>query len=135
MNRHPGIRLNKVPEVALAFWVIKVAATTLGETGGDTLSMTLHLGYGLSTIAFFALFIVTVAAQVASKSFHPFLYWAVIVATTTAGTTMADYADRSMGIGYVGGLNITLHATDDRSGSVAHFRGCCVIQPYPLAQS
>jgi uncharacterized membrane-anchored protein len=94
---------NKVPEVALAFWVIKVAATTLGETGGDALSMTMHLGYALSTAIFFALFIVLVGAQIASKSFHPFLYWSVIVATTTAGTTMADFADRSLGIGYIGG--------------------------------
>jgi uncharacterized membrane-anchored protein len=94
---------NKVPQVALAFWVIKVAATTLGETGGDALSMTMHLGYALSTVIFFTLFVVTVGAQVASKSFHPFLYWGVIVATTTAGTTMADFADRSLGIGYVGG--------------------------------
>jgi uncharacterized membrane-anchored protein len=95
--------LSKVPEVTLAFWVIKVAATTLGETGGDALSMTMHLGYALSTAVFFTLFMVTVAVQVASKSFHPVLYWGVIVATTTAGTTMADFADRSLGIGYVGG--------------------------------
>ena len=103
MNRPPEIGLSKVPEVTLAFWIIKVAATTLGETGGDALSMTMHLGYALSTVVFFAIFIVTVAAQVSARTFHPFLYWAVIVATTTAGTTMADYADRSLGIGYVGG--------------------------------
>jgi len=103
LNRSSEIRASKVPEVTLAFWIIKIAATTLGETGGDALSMTMQLGYALSTAVFFALFIVTGAAQVLSKSFHPFLYWAVIVATTTAGTTMADYADRSLGIGYVGG--------------------------------
>jgi uncharacterized membrane-anchored protein len=103
MNRPPEIALSKVPEVTLAFWIIKIAATTLGETGGDALSMTMHLGYALSTAVFFSLFIGAVAAQVASKSFSPLLYWAVIVATTTAGTTMADYADRSLGIGYVGG--------------------------------
>ena len=103
MNRATEVRSSKVPEVTLAFWVIKIAATTLGETGGDALSMTMQLGYAISTAIFLALFIVTVAAQVASKSFHPFLYWSVIVATTTAGTTMADYADRSLGIGYVGG--------------------------------
>src|ERR1700738_4366698 len=97
------IGLSKVPEVTLAFWVIKVAATTLGETGGDALSMTRHLGYALSTAVFFILFMVTGAAQVASKSFHPFLYWGVIVATTTAGTKMVDFADRSLGIGYIGG--------------------------------
>jgi uncharacterized membrane-anchored protein len=96
-------RASKVPEVALAFWVIKIAATTVGETGGDALSMTLNLGYAVSTAIFFAFFIVTVTAQIRAKFFHPFLYWAVIVATTTAGTTMADYADRSLGIGYVGG--------------------------------
>jgi uncharacterized membrane-anchored protein len=126
MNSPSGIGLSKVPEITLAFWVIKVAATTLGETGGDSLSMTLQLGYGLSTVIFFALFIVTVAAQIASKSFHAFLYWAVIVATTTAGTTMADYADRSLGIGYVGGsillfalLMITLGAWKISMGAVS----------------
>jgi uncharacterized membrane-anchored protein len=103
INPSAEIALSKVPEVTLAFWIIKIAATTLGETGGDALSMTMHLGYELSTAVLFCFFIATVAAQVASKSFHPLLYWAVIVATTTAGTTMADYADRSLGIGYVGG--------------------------------
>jgi len=103
INRFSKIALSKLPEVTLAFWIIKIAATTLGETGGDALSMTMHLGYGLSTALFFCLFVATVAAQVTSKSFRPLLYWAVIVATTTAGTTMADYADRSLGIGYVGG--------------------------------
>jgi uncharacterized membrane-anchored protein len=96
-------RPSKVPQITIAFWIVKIAATTLGETGGDALSMTMNLGYAVSTAIFFGLFIVTVAAQVSSKAFHPFLYWAVIVATTTAGTTMADYADRSLGIGYVGG--------------------------------
>jgi uncharacterized membrane-anchored protein len=95
--------LNKVPEVTLAFWIIKIGATTLGETGGDALSMTMHLGYALSSAIFFAFFVIVAAAQVAARSFHPFLYWAVIVATTTVGTTLADYADRSLGIGYVGG--------------------------------
>jgi uncharacterized membrane-anchored protein len=94
---------NKVPPVTLAFWVIKIAATTLGETAGDALSMTLDLGYLVSTLIFFALFAVAVTAQIRAKRFHPFLYWAVIVATTTVGTTMADFADRSLGIGYVGG--------------------------------
>lgn len=103
MHGRSEIDSSKVPEVTLAFWVIKVAATTLGETGGDALSMTMHLGYALSSAMFFAFFMVLAVAQVASKSFHPFLYWAVIVATTTAGTTMADYADRSLRIGYVGG--------------------------------
>jgi uncharacterized membrane-anchored protein len=103
MNNVTEARSSKVPEVTLVFWIIKILATTLGETGGDALSMTMQLGYALSTAIFFGLFIVTVAAQVTSKSLRPFLYWFVIVATTTAGTTMADYADRSLGIGYIGG--------------------------------
>ena len=94
---------NKVPQVTLAFWIIKIAATTLGETGGDALSMSLNLGYAVSTVIFFAIFVVALAAQVRARAFHPFLYWLVIVATTTVGTTMADFADRSLGIGYVGG--------------------------------
>jgi uncharacterized membrane-anchored protein len=94
---------NKVPAVTLWFWIIKIAATTLGETGGDAVSMTLNLGYALATDIFFAFFLVTMTAQVAAKKYHPFLYWAVIIATTTAGTTMADFADRSLGIGYIGG--------------------------------
>ena len=97
-----------MPQVTLGFWIIKVAATTLGETGGDALSMTLHLGYALSSVVFIALFAAVVAAQIRARSFHPFLYWAVIVATTTAGTTMADFADRSLGIGYVGGSVLLL---------------------------
>jgi uncharacterized membrane-anchored protein len=106
---HPDtLRQSKVPEVTLAFWIIKIAATTLGETGGDALSMTMHLGYALSSAVFLALFAVGVAAQVRARSFSPSLYWAVIVATTTAGTTMADFADRSLGVGYVGGSLILL---------------------------
>src|SRR5476651_2096489 len=95
--------LSKVPEVTLAFWVIKIAATTLGETGGDAVSMTLNWGYALSSAMFIGIFAAAVAAQIAARRFHPFLYWIVIVATTTAGTTMADFADRSLGIGYPGG--------------------------------
>jgi uncharacterized membrane-anchored protein len=94
---------SKVPEVAIGFWIIKVAATTLGETGGDALSMSLNLGYAMSTIIFFVLFAVAVGAQIRARKFHAFLYWAVIVATTLTGTTMADFADRSLGIGYPGG--------------------------------
>jgi uncharacterized membrane-anchored protein len=93
----------KVPEVAIGFWIIKIAATTLGETGGDALSMSLNLGYATSTIIFFVLFAVAVGAQIRARKFHTFLYWAVIVATTLTGTTMADFADRSLGIGYPGG--------------------------------
>ena len=106
MNRISQNALSKVPEVTLAFWVIKVAATTLGETGGDAVSMSMHLGYAIGSAIFIGIFVVAVAAQIAAKSFHPFLYWAVIVATTTAGTTMADFADRSLGIGYAGGSSI-----------------------------
>jgi uncharacterized membrane-anchored protein len=94
---------SKVPHVTLAFWVVKIAATTLGETAGDALSMTLKLGYVVSTLIFLAIFLVAVTAQIRARQFHPFLYWTVIVATTTVGTTMADFADRSLGIGYVGG--------------------------------
>jgi uncharacterized membrane-anchored protein len=103
MNTIAKDGLSKVPEVTLVFWIIKIAATTLGETGGDFVSMTEHAGYAISSAIFIGIFIVAVAAQIAVKSFHPFLYWAVIVATTTAGTTMADFADRSLGIGYAGG--------------------------------
>src|SRR5580692_10533873 len=92
--------MNKVPLVTFAFWVIKILATTLGETGGDALSMTLDLGYATSTVIFFAIFIVTLSAQVASAKYYPFLYWAVIVATTTAGTTLSDYLDRTLALGY-----------------------------------
>src|ERR1700733_1954827 len=94
---------SKVPEVAMAFWIIKIAATTLGETGGDAVSMTMNLGYALSTIIFLACFLVAVSAQIRAKPFHRFLYWTVIVATTTVGTTLADFTDRSLGVGYAGG--------------------------------
>jgi uncharacterized membrane-anchored protein len=94
---------SKVPEVILSFWIIKILATTLGETAGDELSMSLDLGYAVSSAIFIAIFLVAAAAQIRAKAFHPFLYWIVIVATTTAGTTMADFADRSLGIGYPGG--------------------------------
>jgi uncharacterized membrane-anchored protein len=96
----------KVPEVTLVFWIIKVAATTLGETGGDTVTMTLNWGYLLGTALFLSLLVVFVVLQTAAKNFHPFLYWATIVASTTAGTTMADFADRSLGIGYAGGSSV-----------------------------
>ncbi len=98
--------ISKVPEVTLGFWVIKVIATTLGETGGDAVTMTLGLGYLAGTAIFAALFAVAVAAQIRARRFHPFLYWAVVVATTTAGTTLADFFDRSLGIGYVGGSSV-----------------------------
>ena len=98
--------VNKAPEITLMFWVIKIAATTLGETGGDAFSMSLNLGYAISSLIFIAVFVVGVSAQIAAKSFYPSLYWVVVVATTTLGTTMADFADRSLGIGYAGGATI-----------------------------
>ncbi len=98
--------LSKVPEVTLTFWVIKIAATTLGETGGDSVTMTLDWGYLTGTAIFLSLLAVLVVVQIAAKRFHPFLYWATIVASTTAGTTMADFADRSLGIGYTGGSSV-----------------------------
>jgi uncharacterized membrane-anchored protein len=97
---------SKVPAVTLSFWIIKIVATTLGETGGDAVSMSMNLGYAESSVIFIAIFAAVVAAQIAARSFHAFLYWFVIVATTTAGTTMADFADRSLGIGYAGGSAI-----------------------------
>ena len=98
----------KVPAVTLGFWVIKIAATTLGETGGDTVSMTMNLGYLTATAIFLTVLVALVVLQIAAKKFHPFLYWATIIASTTAGTTMADYADRSLGIGYTGGSSLLL---------------------------
>ncbi len=98
--------LSKVPAVTLSFWVIKILATTLGETGGDALSMSMNLGYLVSTGIFAGIFLVAVLAQVAAKKFHPFLYWTTIIATTTVGTTLADFVDRSLGIGYAGGTAI-----------------------------
>jgi len=95
---------SKLPAAVPTFWIIKIAATTLGETGGDTLSMTLALGYATSSAIFFLLFAVFVTLQIRAKTFHPGLYWATIVATTLVGTTMADFADRSLGIGYAGGV-------------------------------
>ena len=98
----------KVPEVTLIFWIIKIAATTLGETGGDTVTMTLHWGYLAGTALFLSVLVLLVIAQILAKNFRPFLYWATIVASTTFGTTMADFADRSLGIGYTGGSTLLL---------------------------
>jgi uncharacterized membrane-anchored protein len=108
MNDTRDLVLSKVPEVTLTFWIIKIAATTLGETGGDTVTMTLNWGYLTGTVIFLSLLVALVVAQIAAKKFHPFLYWATIVASTTAGTTMADLADRSLGVGYTGGSSILL---------------------------
>jgi uncharacterized membrane-anchored protein len=105
-ERRPSVR--KVPEVTLLFWVVKIAATTLGETGGDALSMSMDLGYLLSTLIFALLFVVAAGAQIYVRRFHALLYWLTIIATTTVGTTMADFADRSLGIGYAGGTLVLL---------------------------
>ncbi len=98
--------LAKVPEVTLGFWLIKIAATTLGETGGDAVSMSMNLGYLVGTGIFAAIFLAAVVAQVKAKGFNPLLYWTTIIATTTVGTTLADFADRSLGIGYAGGSSL-----------------------------
>jgi len=95
--------LTKVPEVAFGFWIIKIAATTLGETGGDAVTMSMDLGYLIGTAIFATIFGVTAIAQISVKRFHPALYWTTIISTTTVGTTLADFADRSLGIGYPGG--------------------------------
>ena len=100
--------VTKVPAVTLGFWIIKILATTLGETGGDTVSMTWEMGYLVSTAIFIVPLILLVIWQISAKRFHPFLYWATIIASTTAGTTMADFATRSLGIGYTGGSALLL---------------------------
>ena len=99
---------SKVPAVTLMFWVVKIAATTLGETGGDAVSMSMNLGYLVGTAIFAVLFLVAVAVQIRAKRFQPALYWTTIIATTTVGTTLADFADRSLGIGYAGGSTLLL---------------------------
>jgi uncharacterized membrane-anchored protein len=106
MNNTAEHVLSKVPEVTLIFWIVKIAATTLGETGGDAVSMSMRLGYLIGTAIFAAIFLVAVAAQIKAKTFHPLLYWTTIIATTMVGTTLADYADRSLGIGYAGGASL-----------------------------
>ena len=108
MNTSKEAIVSKVPEVTLVFWIIKILCTTIGETGGDAVSMSMNLGYLVSTGIFAAIFIVMVIVQTSAKKFHPVIYWATIVATTTVGTTLADFADRSLGIGYAGGVTILL---------------------------
>jgi len=98
--------MSKVPEVTLLFWVIKIAATTLGETGGDAVSMSMNLGYLAATGIFAVIFLLAVGAQIVATRFNQFLYWTTIIATTTVGTTLADFADRSLGIGYAGGATL-----------------------------
>ena len=112
MNRNEDIQyedvVSKVPQLTFLFWILKIAATTLGETGGDAVTMSMNLGYLTGTAIFAAIFIVAVVVQIKAKQFHPFIYWATIIATTTVGTTLADFADRSLGIGYAGGSSILL---------------------------
>jgi uncharacterized membrane-anchored protein len=98
--------VSKVPQVTLLFWLLKIAATTLGETGGDAVSMSMNLGYLVGTAIFAVIFVAAVYAQIAASKFHPFVYWATIIASTTVGTTLADFADRSLGIGYTGGSSL-----------------------------
>jgi uncharacterized membrane-anchored protein len=98
--------LSKVPELTLLFWIIKIAATTLGETGGDAVSMSMNLGYLIGTAIFAVIFVIAVIFQVKAPRFQPFIYWTTIIATTTVGTTLADFADRSLGIGYAGGASL-----------------------------
>ena len=98
--------LTKVPAVTLGFWIVKILATTLGETGGDAVTMTLNWGYLIGTAIFLSIMVVLVVLQTLAKKFHPFLYWSTIIASTTAGTTMADFFDRSLGIGYTGGSSV-----------------------------
>ncbi len=116
MTRAVEQRASKVPEVTLIFWIVKIAATTLGETGGDTVTMTLGWGYLAGTAIFLSLLVALIAVQIAADKFQPFLYWATIVASTTAGTTMADFADRSLGVGYVAARRSCLSVSWPRSG-------------------
>lgn len=106
MLNKPSLNLSKVPQITLMFWVIKIVATTLGETGGDLLSMSIGLGYLLSTAIFAGIFIVLLVLQISADRYHPYLYWITILASTMVGTTLADYVDRALGIGYAGGVCI-----------------------------
>lgn len=108
MNHHAERAISKVPEVTLIFWIIKIIATTLGETGGDAVSMSMNLGYLIGTVIFSVIFLIAVAAQIQAKQFHPLMYWTTIIATTTVGTTLADFTTRSLGIGYTGGSTLLL---------------------------
>jgi uncharacterized membrane-anchored protein len=101
-------KMSKVPELTLLFWILKIAATTLGETGGDAVTMSMNLGYLVGTFIFAAIFLIAVLIQIKAKHFHPVIYWITIIATTTVGTTLADFADRSLGIGYTGGSALLL---------------------------
>jgi Repeat of Unknown Function (DUF347) len=110
--RHVSLRgtgaMNKLPEITIYFWIMKICATTLGETGGDLLTMTLNVGYATSSLILIGLFLIALVSQLLSKQYHPFLYWTVILSTSTAGTTMSDYMDRTLGLGYTAGSLILL---------------------------
>lgn len=106
INQSAESALNKAPEITIFFWIMKICATTLGETAGDLLSMTLNIGYALSSVMLIGFFVVVLATQLRSRKFHPLLYWSVILATSTAGTTMSDYMDRTLGLGYANGSMI-----------------------------
>lgn len=108
MNAAHRMTAAKVPQVTLLFWVIKIAVTTLGETGGDAVSMSMNLGYLVATAIFAAVFLVAVGVQIAATRFRPWVYWTAIIATTTVGTTLADFVTRSLGIGYAGGSTLLL---------------------------
>ncbi len=105
-NEQKSDFISKVPQVTFLFWIVKIFATTLGETGGDAVSMSMGLGYVVGTVIFAVIFALAVFAQIRARRFHAFLYWLTIVATTTLGTTIADFVDRSLGIGYAGGASI-----------------------------
>lgn len=106
MNSKTAASTNKVAEATFAFWIVKIAATTLGETGGDAVSMSMNMGYAVGTAIFAVIFIGAVFFQISAKRYRPFLYWTTIIASTTVGTTLADFADRSLGIGYTGGSSL-----------------------------
>src|SRR5260221_2666847 len=108
MTSHAESGLSKVPALTLSFWIIKIAATTLGETGGDAVSMSMNLGYLVGTAIFAVVLLIAVGAQIRARRFHPSLYWTTIIATTTVGTTLADFANGSVGIGYAGGSTLLL---------------------------
>ncbi len=106
MNSEIRDALIRVPQVTLGFWIIKILATTLGETGGDAVSMSMNLGYLIGTVIFMVFFILAVVFQIRAEKFNPYIYWVAIIASTTVGTTLADFADRSLGIGYLGGSTL-----------------------------
>jgi uncharacterized membrane-anchored protein len=107
-SNRSGTTMNKLPQITLAFWVMKICATTLGETAGDLLSMTLNIGYALSSLLLISVFLLTLLGQLYSRRYHPMLYWLVILSTSTAGTTMSDFMDRTLGLGYAAGSAILI---------------------------